>query len=241
MLHWNGPAKFIHTPGLLAVLYSDLTYRQIFLDGRPLPDIVYPSWMGYSVGHWEGDALVVESSGFSERSWLDLGGHPHTENLRITERFQRNNWGRMNLEVHYSDPAFYARAWSVPLELGLASDQEMIEGYCGENEKDVSHFVGKRSDGAVRLPPEVLARYAGVFAESLPNGVSRRVVFSLYDGELWAGPEGGARLPLVPRSQTRFDAYESAPFEFAVNPDGAVTEYSVGGRRGSRVNSSPAR
>jgi hypothetical protein len=241
LLHWNGPAKFIHTPGLLAVLYADLTYRQIFLDGRALPEVTYPSWMGYSVGHWEGDTLVVESTGYAEKSWLDLGGHPHTEKLRTTERFQRNNWGRMNMEVQYSDPGIYARPWSVPMELSLASDQEMIEGYCGENEKDLDHFVGKRSDGAVRVPPEVLVRYTGVFSESLPNGVSRRIVFSLYDGALWVGAEGAARLPLVPRSQTTFDAYESAPYEFVVNSDGAVTEYRADGRRGLRANPSGGR
>jgi len=236
MLHWNGPAKFLHAPGFLAILYSDLTYRQIFLDGRPLPRIDYPSWMGYSVGHWEGDTLVVESTGYTERTWLDLGGHSHSEELRITERFQRLNWGRMNMEVPSSDTRIYTRAWSVPMQLSLASGQEMIEGYCRENERDRAHFVGKRSDGAVKVPAETLARYAGVFSEALPNGRSQRIVFSLYDGELWAGVEGNARLPLVPRSQTSFDAYESVPYEFVVNPDGTVTEYRAGARRGLRVN-----
>jgi hypothetical protein len=192
--------------------------------------------MGYSVGRWEGDTLVVESTGYTEQAWLDLGGHSHTEELRITERFQRLDWGRMNMAVTYSDPKIYTRAWSISMQLSLASDQEMIEGYCGENERDRAHFVGKRSDDAVKVPAETLARYTGVFSETLPNGRSQRIVFSLYDGELWAGVEGSARLPLVPRSQTRFDAYESVPYEFVVNPEGTVTEYRAGARRGLRVN-----
>ena len=237
MLHWNGPAKFIHTPGVLIVLYSDLTYRQIFLDGRQLPKIEYPSWMGYSVGRWEGDTLVVETTGYTEQTWLDLGGHSHTEELRITERFQRLDWGRMNMELTYSDPRIYKRAWSIPMQLSLASDQEMIEGYCGENEQARAHFVGKRSDGAIKMPAETLERYTGVFSETLPTGRSQRVVFSLYDGELWVAAEGNARLPLVPRSQTIFDAYETVPYEFVVNPDGTVSGYRAGPRRAVRVNS----
>jgi hypothetical protein len=79
---------------------------------------------------------------------------------------------------------------TIPAELRLSADEELVEGYCGENEKDRSHFVGKRSDGAFTVPVETLGRYAGVFAEALPNGRSRRVAFSMYDGELWATDEG---------------------------------------------------
>src|SRR5262249_41687942 len=80
--------KIVQTPALILTLSEDLTYRQIFLDGRELPKDPNPAFMGYSVGHWEGDALVVESTGFNERTWLDFGGHPHTEELRITERIR---------------------------------------------------------------------------------------------------------------------------------------------------------
>ena len=77
--------KIMQTPGLIAILYEDLTYRQIFLDGRDLPKDPNPSFMGYSVGQWEGDTLVVESNGFKDRTWLDFGGHPHSEELHTTE------------------------------------------------------------------------------------------------------------------------------------------------------------
>jgi hypothetical protein len=93
----DGPARIVQTPNLLAILYDDLTYRQIFLDGRALPKDPNPSWMGYSVGRWEGDALVVESTGYNERSWLDMGGHPHTESLRTIERFRRTSFGHIDL------------------------------------------------------------------------------------------------------------------------------------------------
>src|SRR5437016_7829274 len=80
--------KIVQTPGLMLILTEDLEYRQIFLDGRELPKDPNPAWMGYSVGHWEGDTLVVESNGYNERSWIE-NGYPHSESLRITERFRR--------------------------------------------------------------------------------------------------------------------------------------------------------
>jgi hypothetical protein len=96
--------KIVQTPGLLVILYEhQIIYRQIFTDGRKLPADPFPSWMGYSVGRWEGNTLVVESAGFNDKTWLDLGGHPHSEALRVTERFQRRDFGHMRLEVTFDD------------------------------------------------------------------------------------------------------------------------------------------
>src|SRR5580698_6946343 len=81
--------KIVQTPALILILNPDLTYRQIFLDGRPLETAPNPSWMGYSTGHWDGDTLAVESYGFNDRTWLDHDGHPHTQALRTTERYRR--------------------------------------------------------------------------------------------------------------------------------------------------------
>src|SRR3954468_15302606 len=83
----GGLTKIIQTPALIVILFEDLSYRQIFLDGRALPVDPNPAWMGYSVGRWDGDTLVVDSAGFNDRTWLDFAGHPHTEALTITERF----------------------------------------------------------------------------------------------------------------------------------------------------------
>ena len=96
--------KIIQTPGLILILNPDLTYRQIFLDGRKLEPAPNPNWMGYSVGHWEGETLVVESYGFNDRTWLDHDGHPHTEALRVTERYRRRDVGNLDVEVTLSDP-----------------------------------------------------------------------------------------------------------------------------------------
>src|SRR4026209_885953 len=95
--------KIIQTPSLIVILNPDLSYRQIFLDGRALESAPNPSWMGYSVGRWDGDTLVVESFGFNDRTWLDHDGHPHTEALRMTERYRRATFGTLDVEVTFSD------------------------------------------------------------------------------------------------------------------------------------------
>src|SRR6187402_10568 len=104
--------KIVQTPGLIIILNPDLTYRQVFLDGRTLEAAPNPSWMGYSVGRWDGDTLIVESFGFNDRTWLDHDGHPHTEELLVTERYRRRNVGNLDIEVTFSDPGTYARSWT---------------------------------------------------------------------------------------------------------------------------------
>ena len=89
----GGYAKVIQTPTLIVILYEDLSYRQIHMDGRTLPKEPHPTFMGYSVGRWDGDTLVVETIGFNDRMWLDFGGHPLTERLRMVERFRRESFG----------------------------------------------------------------------------------------------------------------------------------------------------
>ena len=97
----GGMKRFLQTPAMIAILSEDLTYRQIYLDGRDLETNPNPSWMGYAVGHWDGDTLVVESNGFNDRTWL-LGGYPHTEAMRITERFRRTDFGHMDPELRFN-------------------------------------------------------------------------------------------------------------------------------------------
>ncbi|PWU01936.1 MAG: hypothetical protein C5B51_21860 [Terriglobia bacterium] len=137
------PFKILNTNGMIVILYEALhSYRQIFMDGRQLPKNPNPTWMGYSVGHWEDDTLVVESSGFVNNNWLDNGGHPGTEALRLTERFRRPDFGRINLEMTIDDSKAYTKPWKVNLVFNLA-DTELIEYVCDENEKDIGHLVGK--------------------------------------------------------------------------------------------------
>ena len=129
----GGMMKISQTPSLIIILNPDLTYRQIYMDGRPLESSPNPSWMGYSVGHWDGDTLVVESFGFNDRTWLDTSGHPHTEALRMTERYRRRDFGHLDLEVTLQDPAVYSRPWTVAVQAELAADTELLEYVCNEN------------------------------------------------------------------------------------------------------------
>jgi hypothetical protein len=144
------PFKILNTttsgtgPGMIVILYEALhSYRQIFMDGRKLPKDPNPTWMGYSVGHWDGDTLVVESSGFVNNNWLDNGGHMGTEAMRLTERFHRRDYGHIDLQVTIDDPKAYTKPWTVDLEFNATPDSELIEYVCDENEKDINHLVGK--------------------------------------------------------------------------------------------------
>ncbi len=138
------PRKMIQTRSLIVILYeANSGVRQIFLDGRPLPaKNAQPWWYGYSVGKWDGDTLVVESSGFRDDGWLDVNGAPLTEEAKVTERFRRLNYGSLEIEVTVDDPKAYTRAWTAkPIRQRLMPDDELIEFVCGENEKSSQHFV----------------------------------------------------------------------------------------------------
>jgi hypothetical protein len=138
------PRRIIQSPGVIAILFESYhQYRQILLDGRPLPKPSQPAYFGYSVGRWEGDTLVVETNGLNDIGWLDMNGHPQTEATHVTERFRRRNFGHIDLEVTIDDPKAYSRPWTVALAgLDLLPDEDLIEAIC-ENEKDFSHMIGK--------------------------------------------------------------------------------------------------
>jgi hypothetical protein len=116
--------------------------RQIYTDGRQLPNDPDPTWMGYSVGKWERDTLVVETTGFNERSYLDNFGHPRSESMLITERFHRRNFGHMDVEMTFEDPKYYTRPFTVKVAFHLLPDTDVLEFVCEENERDRAH-VGK--------------------------------------------------------------------------------------------------
>jgi hypothetical protein len=138
------PFKIMEPPGEIVILYEALhSYRQIYMDGRALPKDPNPAWMGYSVGHWDGDTLVVESKGFQENNWLDNSGHPGTESLRLTERLHRRDFGHIDLEMTIDDPKAYKKPWTVNLVFTANPDTDLIEYVCDENEKDLKHLVGK--------------------------------------------------------------------------------------------------
>ncbi len=108
------PIKFVQTPELVVMLYESRTiFRQVFLDGRPLPKDPAPAWQGYSIGKWEGDTLVVESRGFRGDGWLDMAGHPTTEDLHVIERIRRPAFGTLEMEITVDDPKAYTKPFSV--------------------------------------------------------------------------------------------------------------------------------
>ncbi len=138
------PYKIVQTPGLILMLYErDTTYRQVYTDGRKLPEDPQPSWLGYSVGKWDGDTLVVDTIGFNDRGWLDARGHTHSEALRLTERFHRLDFGDMEVGLTFDDPQTYTRPFTVKLKQRLLPDSDLLESFCAENEKDAHHTAGK--------------------------------------------------------------------------------------------------
>jgi hypothetical protein len=138
------PFKVLNVPGMTVILYEAVhSYRQIFTDGRDFPKDPNPAWFGYSVGKWEGNDLVVTTTGFNDNVWLDNFGHPATENLRVTERFRRKDFGHMDIEITIDDPKAYTKPWTITLPLTLQPDTELLEYMCTENNRDIEHLVGK--------------------------------------------------------------------------------------------------
>lgn len=138
------PYKIVETPGLTLMLYERGTiFRQVYTDGRKLPVNPQPAWMGYSVGKWQGDSFVVETTGFNDRGWLDARGHTHSEAMRLTERFRRLDVGHLEVQLTVDDPQTYTRPFTITLKQNLVPDSDLLESFCAEDEKDASHTTGK--------------------------------------------------------------------------------------------------
>src|SRR2546427_4954975 len=195
---------------------SDVT-RTMFTEGRGVPGDVNPAWMGYSVGHWEADTLVVTTVGFNDRTWLDFVGHPHSEALRITERFHRRDLGNMDFEMTLEDPKTFTRPITFKADKTLVVDTDLLETVC-EYEQHARHLVG---GNRFRLGPEALTKYAGTY-EFAPG---REAVVTI-DGELLVLrlTATGEVEPLAPQSETSFTAaFFGDQVEFVKDSSGAVT------------------
>lgn len=139
-----GPFKIIQAPGLILVRNEyENTFRQIYTDGRKAPADPEPLWLGYSVGKWEGNTLVVDTVGFNDKGWLDGMGHPRSESLHVVERFQRRDFGHLDVQVTIDDPKVYTKVFSVKFTELLLPDSDVTEYFCNENEKDQPHIGGK--------------------------------------------------------------------------------------------------
>jgi hypothetical protein len=218
-----GVGKVVQTPGLLLMLWGGTLYREVFLDGRDLPVDPNPDWMGYSVGHWEGDTLVIITAGFNDRTWLDDDGHPHTEALRVTERLRRRDFGHMEITRTFDDPGAFLQPWTVPIKLELDADRGQLEYVCNENEQDHKHLVGKASDDkGVAVAPEVLAKYAGSYEFKTPTtGQIITLTFALSGDHLVLSGVGPST-PMTSLSETDFAA-PGLNLKFVKSDSGVVT------------------
>jgi hypothetical protein len=219
--------RIVQTPSLTMLVHEGPhnPIRTIFTDGRDLPEDPNPAWLGYSIGRWEGDTLVVTTAGFSDATWLDSGGIPQTESLRVTERFRRRDFGHMDYDITIDDPTVFTRPFTIRTERSLAPDTQLLESIC-ENERDAAHMVGHTR---IALSPELLATYAGVY-EIAPG---REAVVTARDDLLIMEGLGEPRLPLLEQSETKFvSTTTAASYEFVIDAQGTVTHMLVGGRGG---------
>jgi hypothetical protein len=223
--------KFIQNGGTLAMLPEGGPYRQIMIDGRALPDDPQPTWIGYSVGRWSGNTLVVESAGFNDLTWLDYAGHPHTEALRTTERYTRKDFGHMEIAITFNDPKAYARPWTITLQAELQADTELLENVCNENDKSSrQHFVisdddKRKGQSEFVIPANVLSSYAGPYDMKMGDkAIPSSVVVE--NGRLYVVPPGAGKIPLVAESETGFSAF-GAPVIFRRDASGVVTGFVI--------------
>ena len=153
----GGPFKILQTPDVTVFLYETLVamiFRQVFTDGRPLPVVSLPTWLGYSVGRWEDDdTFIVETTGLRDGGWLDtLKAHPHSDALNLTERFRRMDFGHMELTIVINDPKAYTKPWTVKAMLNLRPDTELLEAFCDSHDKTMEH---RRTTPRAPEPPSV--------------------------------------------------------------------------------------
>ena len=221
--------RIVQTPALIVLLFEspNSPHRTVFTDGRDLPKDPNPTWLGYSVGRWEGDTLVVTTAGFNDRGWLDSAGHPQTESLRITERLTRRDVGHMDFEITIDDPKVFTRPFTVKTQRLLAPDTELLEDVC-ENERDGSHLSG---DTGIRLSPALLASYAGVYE----LGPGRDVAIIATGDLLFVQGLNEPKLPLLVQSETKFMSTATPNgFEFVKDAQGRVMYMTVHGAAGEQ-------
>ena len=238
---FGGWKRILQTPTAIAILSDDLTYRVIHMDGRTLEANPAPNWMGYSVGRWEGDTLVVDSNGFNEKTWASRYGVSHTEALRVTERYRRSDFGHLQVEVTFTDPRVFVKPWSVRLrEWSWLPIRKCSRRSARKAATNGRTGLSDAANQAVSVPSDVLARYVGVYSGTLPgehadgrsDALGRRIDRHARQRR---GPQG-SRPPAVPRtlipqSQTLFEGL-GLGYQFIVDDKGvatAVVEIHVSG------------
>ena len=212
--------RIVHTPTLIMMAFDDGMHRAIFMDGRSLEPDPNPTWMGYSVGRWDGDALIVESNGFTDRSWLDFGGHPHTEALRITERYTRRDVGRMDVQVTMVDPTIYTKPITFAMPIALQADTEMLEGFCENHHKSRERMTSTKAADVAPVSAVTLSRYVGTYDTDW-DGRKHFVHVTQEGTNLWFDYDGKGKELLIALSPTRF-SWTGSIVEFGVPGDSAL-------------------
>ncbi len=212
-----GLGRIVQTPRLLLMLYGGTYYREIFLDGRELPKNPNPVWMGYSVGHWDGDTLVIDTTGFNDRTWLTGTGVPGSPSLHIIERIHRPSFGHIEVRSIYTDPSVLEAPREITTKYAL-EDVQPLEYVCNENERDHGHLIGKASDlQSLELDPKVLGEYAGSY-----EAKDRVYVFVVSDGRLRLSI-GPSTYLLTTLSETAFADNNGVRYDFFRDTGGAVS------------------
>jgi hypothetical protein len=229
--------RIVQTPTLVVFLFDDGRHRDIFMDGRTLEEEPNPSWMGYSVGRWDGDVLVVESNGYNDLTWLDWDGHPHTEALRITERYTRRDIGHIDNQVTMVDPGAYLKPITFSMPIKLTTDTEMLEYFCDNS------FSGERISGgsggkAVDVPVAALAKYVGVYDLVDEGDATNKTTaaITLAGDALFLDYNGKGKEELIPLGTAEF-SWSGSFLEFSTTASGAATltiHYAEGSEGGPR-------
>ena len=227
--------RIVQTPTLITMLFDDMMHREIFMDGRSLEPDPNPTWMGYSVGRWERDVLVVESNGYTDRSWLDFDGHPHTEDLRITERYTRRDVGHVDVQVTMVDPKAYSKPITFSMPMELQADTEMLESVC-ENNRSRERMTATAPAQVAAVPVATLSRYVGVYDVADDDAKKHVVAITLAGSALSLDYDTKGKEPLIPLSPSRF-SWSGSIVEFSTAGDGAANiliRYVEGDERGAR-------
>jgi hypothetical protein len=204
------------------ILYDDLRNRQIYMDGRELEKDPNPTWMGYSVARWDDDTLLVETNGFNESTWLDVDGHPHTEGLRMTERYRRPDFGHLEVQITLDDPKAYIKPWTVVVTMDRKTDTEMLEYVC-DNEKDRTHIPTNPKGIDLSVPVETLAAYAGSYNVQ-QRGKTVVAEITLEGNTLFWNYNGTGKQRIDPVSETTFSLAGDS-IEFVHDEPGPATRF----------------
>jgi len=232
----EGFRRIVQHPDLIAILNADMTYRQVYMDGRQLEaEPILSNWLGYATGHWDGDTLVIESNGYNAQTWLNREGLPHTEQLRITERYRRIDFGHIELEVTYDDPGTFSETVQATINL-INRGGGMLETICNESTTGQQHYIGEIAQAeteAVQVPLETLQKYVGTY-QGIWLGNLITVEVTLEDGGIFltrtprysdtGGNTDSAKSRLIAQSETTFDCTCGVGFIFTVGADDVANE-----------------